>query len=273
MIGSLSVIPVAAQGQTIGASASPRPKASLLSARPAHMPCRIVERYGPAGSSPKIDTIYTLKYRKDGLLEKATHRYIDNDCNTLSACHYSGEAVLDMEYRYDDQGHLIEAAAPAKGERLSVTYEGGRPYRYHHVREQDQMPVAEREVTVTIDGAGRPAASIERAWIAIPGGRGRMTTTSRFSGVQEPFASEPAVWPFTPDRLFVGWSRRTSTITTLGTRDRTPVYENEIVTYDEQGRIRRAVLTIDYQGRTVFVRDFVYDCPGERSAEKLDSSG
>lgn len=99
-----------------------------------------------------------------------------------------------------------------------------------------------------------------------------MTTTSRFTQVQEPFASEPIVWPYTPERLFVGWSRRSSTITTLGTRDRTPVYEHEVVTYDEQGRVRKAVLLIDYQGRTVFTRDFVYDCPRERSREKLGSS-
>lgn len=260
----LTVMPITAQAQDPATPQSPRSKGSPLSARPAHMPCKVVERYGRPVPSPNIDTVYAMHYRRDGLPEKATHRVLDNDCRTLSACRFVGGEIVDLEYRHDDQGRLVEVTAPIRGERLTVTYDGGRPYHYHHTREQDGVQVAENDGRITLDSAGRPSASIERAWITIPGGRGRMTTTSRFSGMQEPFASEPTVWPYAPEKLFVGWTRRFSTTTTLGTRDREPILENEVVTYDEQGRIRRVVLAIDFQGRTIFTRDFVYDCPAEK---------
>lgn len=253
----LAFLPSSAVAQT------PSPNnASRSATRPAHMPCKILERYG---SSPKIENVYTLYYRRDGLLEKATHRIVTNDCRTLSACRYLPGESLDLVYKHDDLGRLIEVTAPVEKERMRVAYESGRPSRYYRTKEKDDAPVAEGEAIITIDSSGQPASIHERAWIATERGRRRTLTTARFSGTQEPFSSEPVVWPYAAESLYLGWTRRASTTSASGMRDN--AYENELIQLDGEGRIRKEMSVVDYQGRTSVNREFVYDC-----ADKIGSS-
>jgi len=226
------------------------------------MPCKILERYG---SSPKIENVYTLYYRRDGILEKATHRIVANDCRTLSACRYLPGENLDLVYKHDDLGRLIEATSPVEKERMRVAYESGRPSRYYRTKEKDDAPVAEGEAIITIDSSGQPASIHERAWIATERGRRRTLTTARFSGTQEPFSSEPVVWPYASESLYLGWTRRASTTSASGMRD--DAHENEVIVLDGEGRIRKETSVVDYQGRTSVTREFVYDCP-----DKIGSS-
>lgn len=243
-------------------SAGTTAKASHPTSRPAHMPCKILERYG---SSPKIENVYTLHYRRNGLPEKATHRIVANDCRTLSACRYLPGENLALVYKHDDLGRLIEVTAPADKERMRVTYESGRPSRYYRTKEKDDMPVAEGEAIITIDSSGRPASIHERAWIATERGRRRTLTTARFAGAQEPFSSEPVVWPYASESLYLGWTRRALTTSASGMRD--DAHENEVIVLDAEGRIQKETSMVDFQGRTSVTREFVYDCP-----DKIGSS-
>ncbi len=262
LIWSLALLPPSAQAQTPSPSAGPRPKASQPPARPPHMPCRIVERYG---SSPKIENVYTLHYRRDGSLEKATHKIVSNDCRTLSACRYLPGELLDLVYKHDDLGRLIEVTAPVEKEHMTVEYEAGRPSRYRRTMEKDDVPVAEGEAIITIDSSGRPASIHERSWIATERGRRRTVTTARFSGTQEPFSSEPVVWPYASESLYLGWTRRAATTSASGMRD--DAHENEVIVVDGEGRIRKETSVVDFQGRTSVTREFMYDCP-----DKIGSS-
>jgi hypothetical protein len=88
-----------------------------------------------------------------------------------------------------------------------------------------------------------------------------MRTTARFSGVQEAFVSEPVVWPYAPEVLYLGWARRTATTSIMGMRD--SAYETETVTFDQEGRILKEGSVVDYQGRTSVNREFFYECPSE----------
>ncbi len=226
------------------------------------MPCKILERYG---SSPKIENVYVLYFRRDGILEKATHRIVANDCRTLSACRYLPGENLDLVYKDDDLGRLVEVTAPVEKERMTVTYESGRPSRYYRTKEKDDVPVAEGEAIITIDSSGRPASIHERSWIATERGRRRTLTTARFSGAQEPFSSDPVVWPYASESLYLGWTRRASTTSASGMRD--DAHENEVIVVDGEGRIRKETSVVDYQGRTSVTREFVYECP-----DKIGSS-
>ncbi len=245
-----------AAAQTPSPSAGTTAKASRSTSRPAHMPCKILERYG---TSPKIENVYTLHYRRGGILEKATHRIVSNDCRVLGACRYLPGESLDLVYKHDDLGRLIEVTAPVEKERMRVTYESGRPSRYYRTKEKDDMPVAEGEAIITIDASGQPASVHERAWIATERGRRRTLTTARFSGAQEPFSSEPVVWPYASESLYLGWTRRASTTSASGMRD--DAHENEVIVLDAEGRIQKETSMVDFQGRTSVTREFVYDCP------------
>ena len=212
-------------------TAGARPKQRPV--RPSHMPCRIAERLG---TSPRIESVYTLHYRRDGQLDKATQQIVSNRCLTLKACRYLPTETTVLQYEYDAQGRLTSATQPETGESLTVTYRMGLPQEYEHTSHPNDAGSFESRTVITIDSTGRPAASLARAQ-----GRQRMRTTARFSGIQESFVSEPVVWPYAPDVLYLGWARRTATTSIMGMRD--SAYETETVTFDQEGRILKEVWT------------------------------
>ena len=96
-----------------------------------------------------------------------------------------------------------------------------------------------------------------------------MMTTTRFTVSQEAFLSDPVVWPYAPQVLYLGWSRRSTTTSVMGVRE--SAYENETVTFDKEGRPRKEVSVVDFQGRTNVSREFIYDCSSERPATPATS--
>jgi hypothetical protein len=226
--------------------------APAVSNRPSLMPCRIVERIEGA---PQIEKLYTLHYRRDGRLDRATQQTVLNRCVTVKECRFGDEDPV-LEYQYDDEGRLISVKLLEPAQVVSIKYLMGRLQEYERTANPHDDVFGESRTVVSPDAAGRPTASMERTE-----GRRRMRTTARFSNVQEPFASEPVVWPYSPRSLYFGWTRRTATVSVTGVRD--SVFETETVSFDEKGRIRKAVLVVDYQGRTSVSREFIYDCPDQ----------
>ncbi len=264
LTGSLTILPADARAQAPALDTTPRPASRPTTSRPRDMPCQIVVRHK---GSNKIGEVYALYYRADGRLDKATSQTVNNECLTLNACRLS-PAVVDLRYEYDEAGRLIETRMPHNLQRLTVTYDAtGRPTRYDLIRDPDDGTVLKSETVITIDAGGRPAASLTRGVLSTERGSAKTRTTARFSGWHEPYTSGPVVWPYASDTLYLGWTRRSSTGSIVGVR--AEVSEDEVVSFDREGRILKHSAAPGWDPRRPEVREFLYECPSERPVESV----
>ncbi|MFO0656344.1 MAG: hypothetical protein U0787_14850 [Polyangia bacterium] len=96
-----------------------------VSNRPSLMPCRIVERIEGA---PQIEKLYTLHYRRDGRLDRATQQTVLNRCVTVK-CRFGDDDPV-LEYQYDDEGRLISVKLRETAQVVSIKYLMGRLQEY-----------------------------------------------------------------------------------------------------------------------------------------------